>query len=439
VSLRTHLLRGVAGSLGLTVATAALSFVNGVLLARLLGVASYGVYASAVAVVLLLSVPLTLGFDRLLVREVAASSPGAGWPLVRGMIVRAVQVVLPVSTAVALAIGLAAALTSESLASDTLPVLWLALPMIPLLTMSALRHAVMVGLQRIVSAQVPDAIVRPGFYCIALILAIVIAGTISAPAAMALNLLSISVAFGVGLFLLWRLIPTAMRSARPAFETRRWVREALPFALAATALTVMNQIDVVMVGSLAGAQQAGLYAVASRGAALALFGAMAVNVTLAPTVARLWAQGERTRLQGAVTRASRGAFLFALAVALILWLAGPQFLLLFGQEFSAANQALAILAFAHLVDCGLGIGGLMLSMTGHQSLSLIAVASAVATRIVLDLLLIPMYGASGAAMAAVASATIFYGLAAVLAARRLGIDVTPLGIWRWTPGEVDRR
>jgi len=429
VNLRGHLLRGVFGSLGLTVATAGLTFINGVLLARLLGAANYGIYASAIAIVLLLSLPLTLGFDRLLIRDVAASDPLNTWARVRGLIHRAVQIVLPVSIAAIVIVGVGALVLEGSLADETLPVLWLALLMIPLLVLTTLRRSISLGLQRIVSSQLPDAIIRPGLFVVLLAIAYVAVGTISAAAAMALNLFAVAVAFLVGLLLLWYELPPALRGAAPQFETRRWMREALPFALSTAALTIMNQIDVVLVGSLAGATSAGLYAVAARGAGLALFGALAVNTTLAPTASQLWTQHERARLQHVVTRGARGAFVFALGVAVVLWIFGPQFLLLFGPEFVAANSTMAVLAVAQVIDCGFGLGGLMLSMTGLQGINFASVAVAVVFRVGLDVALIPSMGAMGAAVAAVISIAIFNALTAWFTWRRLRIDATPVGLW----------
>jgi len=423
-------MRGVAGSLGLAVAAAGLTFANGVLLARELGAASYGIYASAIAVVLLLSVPLTLGFDRLLIRDVATAGTRNEWSLAQGLLRRALQGVLPISIVAGLAVGIAAWLGSDSLSNETLLVLWIALPMVPLMTLTYLRRAVTLGLQRIVSAQLPDGLLRPGIFFVFLVVAYLVFSSMTAAAAMALNLLSVILAFVVGMYLLWREMPDAMRAARPEFRTRAWIGQALPFALLTAVLTLMNQIDVVLVAGLAGAAPAGLYSVAARGAALALFGAIAVNVTVAPTAAQLWAQGDVARLQHVVTRASRGAFFFALAVAIVLWIAGPRFLLLFGEEFVPANQTLAILALAQVVDCAFGIGGLMLSMTGLQTLGFVAVLVAATSRVVIDLALIPSLGPTGAAIAAVISIALFNGLTAVFTARRLAIDPTPIGVWR---------
>ncbi len=429
MNLRAHLVRGIFGSLGLTITTAAVSFVNGVLLARLLGANGYGIYASAIAVVLLLSAPLALGLDRLLTRDVAASGAQGSWGEAKGLIRRAVQVVVPVSLIAIVIVGVGAAALSGSLDGDTLPVLWLALLMVPLLVLIALRRAITLGLQRIISSQLPDSLVRPGVFGVLLLIAYVASGTLTALAAMALNLVSVIVALVFGLALLVRQVPDQMRASASRFRSRHWLREAVPFALAATATTLMNQIDVVLVGALAGATAAGLYSVAARGAALALFGALAVNTTLAPAAAHLWTRNERARLQFVVTRGARGALLFALVVAALLCVFGDQFLLLFGPEFSAAYATLVVLAITQVIDCGFGIGGLMLSMTGFQGLNFAAIAFAVVLRIAIGIALIPTLGSLGAAVAAAVAITIMNVIATYFCGRRLGLDATPIGAW----------
>jgi O-antigen/teichoic acid export membrane protein len=428
VTLRAHLVRGVFGVLGLTVLTAGLTFINGVLLARLLGASAYGVYASAIAVVLLLGLPLTLGFERLLVRDVAAARARNSWTLAQGLIRRSLQIILPVSLISIGVLGLVAIVLDRSLADDTLPVLLLALLMIPLTTLTIVRRAVTQGLQHIVTSQLPESLIRPGLFTVVLAIAYFSLGSISASVAMALNLACLFVSVSVGVILLVRQLPHELRTAVPAFETRRWIREAIPFALIAAGQTLMGQIDIVLVGALGGATPAGLYAVATRGAALTLFGAAAVGITLAPTTAQLWTTNDNERLQRVVTRAARFAFLFSLVVAIPLWLFGPQFLLLFGEEFQSADPALAVLALSSVIDCGFGIGGLMLAMTGFQRLGLASMGTAVVIRILLDVGLIPIFGAQGAAFAALISVLVINVMTTYFTARHLHIDSTPLGL-----------
>ncbi len=179
-------------------------------------------------------------------------------------------------------------------------------------------------------------------------------------------------------------IPEQVCEAAPRNTGRAyWVREALPFALLAATGSLIAQIDVILVGTIAGAEAAGHYTVAARGAGLVVFGFLAVQVTLAPTISRLWVAHDIRRLQLAITRAARGAFAFALALSVVLWVFGPQFLSLFGAEFVAADPILAVLALTALVDVALGLGPVSLAMTGHQRAGFVAVAVTAGTRVVI--------------------------------------------------------
>jgi O-antigen/teichoic acid export membrane protein len=427
VTLRAHLVRGVVGSLGLTVTSAALTFVNGILLARLLGPAGYGVYASVIAVVLLLSNTMMLGFDRLIVRELAALGGRGEWAMARGLVQRAGQIVLPASIGAAFLVGLLGLLLRDQLHEELLGVLLIGLAIVPLADLTSLRRSITLGLHQIVSAQLPDSIVRPGLFAVLLGATLLTGSSADPQLAIALNLVAVTCAVLVGLGLLVRQVPRALLDTKSSFATRHWILETIPFALLIAVYTFLAQIDVVLVAALAGAEAAGLYSVAVRGASLALFGAAAVAVTLGPTVARLWDERDLPRLQLAVTSGVRGSFVFALAVAVVLIVFGRPFLLLFGPEFTAAEDTLAILAVAQVVEVGLGMGGVILTMTGHQSVALRAGLAAVVVRVGFGVWLIPSLGANGAAIAAILSIVTFNGLMAVAVIRRLKIDPTPIG------------
>ncbi len=65
--LRSHLIKGAAGSFVLQVGFAGLAFFNAIVLARVLGASGYGTFANAMAWVSLLTIPATFGFGILLV------------------------------------------------------------------------------------------------------------------------------------------------------------------------------------------------------------------------------------------------------------------------------------------------------------------------------------------------------------------------------------
>ena len=105
---------------------------------------------------LLVTLPLALGFDRLIVRNVAASATAESWSLARGLIVRAVELVVPVTLGSIVIIGLAAVALQGSFAPGTVPVLLIALLTIPPTVLIIVRRALTLGLKRIVSSQLPE-------------------------------------------------------------------------------------------------------------------------------------------------------------------------------------------------------------------------------------------------------------------------------------------
>ena len=96
-SLRSRLTKGAAGTFGLNVAGTGLSFIASVLLARLLGAKDFGTYAYAMTWVGFLSFLTVLGFDKLLIRNVATYQTTSSWGLMRGLIRLANQLVFWVS------------------------------------------------------------------------------------------------------------------------------------------------------------------------------------------------------------------------------------------------------------------------------------------------------------------------------------------------------
>src|SRR5258706_12428897 len=74
-----NLVRAAAGSLALRAVSLGLVFICQVLLTHSLGAHAYGLYAYALAWMKALSVPATLGLERLVVREVAIYRARSDW------------------------------------------------------------------------------------------------------------------------------------------------------------------------------------------------------------------------------------------------------------------------------------------------------------------------------------------------------------------------
>lgn len=398
----------------------------------MLGPADYGIYAYCIAMVTLLAMPAALGIPQLLVRQVAAYAYHRDWGLMRGLWRWSNQLVLIAGAAVAALAGLGSWLLAARLPPAGLWVFWLALPLVPLLALGALRVAALRGLHHVVLAQLPEGLLRPGLFLAAAVLAWLVLGPDFGPlSAMVAQTGATLAAFLVGAILLLRLRPAAVRSATPAYRARQWRTSALPMLFVGGVYVINTNADLIMLGWFGAARDVGVYQVATRGAQVVLFVMMAANLTAAPLFSRLFQQQDQRELQRVATLTARMILLFAVPLALLLILfGGPLLGLVFGPAYVAGATALALLAAGQLVNAGSGSAAELLLMTGFERLYAKVAAFGVAVNIGLNLALIPVWGIEGAATATATSIVIVnFGLA-LLARRRMGIDVTALG---WTP------
>jgi len=427
--LRAHLLRGSVASIALKVFCTAASLGTAVILARILGPEGYGTYAYALALVTLLSVPAQFGLPTLVVREVAAYHVKEQWGLMRGLLLRANQAVVAVSLGFAAVTGAIALALGERFSQEQLATFAWALVLLPLIALGNLRGAALQGLRHVVTGQLPEQLLRPGMLVVLLLLFVVFFGshTLTPPRAMAMHALAALTAFTVGAWLLARALPAQAKMATTAYNTRAWMRSALPLAFLAGMQIINGQTDIVMLGIFRPADDVGVYRVVVQGAALVIFTLNAVNVVLAPNISRLYAAGEKERLQRMITWSARVILLTALPVAGLFIFFGDSILgAVFGDEYVRGSTALAILCLGQLVNAGMGSVGYLLNMTGHERDTATGVAVAAGVNVVLNLALIPPFGMEGAAVATATSLIIWNLFLVWQVYRRIGIISTVL-------------
>lgn len=415
------------GSGGLNGATLVFNFVVALLLSRLLGPEEYGAYSFALAWALLLSVPAMLGLSQLVVREVATYRVRGDWRRVRGLLRRGNQAVLAASFAVCVtsaALFFALGWPEPPFFEPTIA----ALALVPVLTLVAVRQSAMQGLGAVVLGRVPEALVAP-MLLIVLVLAFEAAlpGGISARSAVEAQVLGAFVAALLGLYLLRRTLPDDVRKAEPLAETRAWLVGATPILLASAIQAVNVQAGTILTGSMAGSEEAGVYAVAVRVALLLSFVLIASLPGLMPTIAELHEKGELVALQRLLTRAARLVFVGSLPIVLGAIVFAEPMLELFGAEFGVGSTTLRILCVGQLVQVATGLAGTILIMIGEAGPTTWAVGAGTVLNLVLSVALIPEFGAEGAAVATAASIAFANVLMVVMLWRRRRIYSAALG------------
>lgn len=399
-----------------------MGFALAVLLARFLGSVGYGRYALAFAWSMFLLTPAILGLNTFLVRGIAVYEVQEKWPLMKGLLFRTNQLVLLTSTSIAVC-GTIVALTCFS-PSFRGP-FCVAMMLVPLTSLTLLRQGAMQAVGRVVSGQLPEYVVRPLLLVVGVVtLRLVGAGLLTPTTALAVNVTGVTAAFVLGALLLKRALPAAIRSARPEFATREWLRASLPMMLISGVWMANAYATTLVVGTLDGSRAAGVYSVVQRGAELIVVLLYAANMPLAPAVARLHARGDRQGLEQTTERIARASLLVSVPMAAAFIAFPGVYLRLFGAGFRTGATALMIVAVGQLVNSVAGPSGNVLMMTGQERVAVRGVAAGLAANLVLAIALVPPLGVTGGGIAFASSLVLWNAVLVVLARRRLGVNVT---------------
>ena len=400
-SLRFRLVRDTVGVMAIRALSMGLSFAVSVVLARLLGVREFGLYSLAMSVLGLLVVPATFGFPQLLVREIAACRVKGEWGLIRGLLRFAQRTSLLASLGIALVGRLVLWVLSDRFSGEAVRVLAMAFVALPFWALLQLHGASLRGFERILAGQWVSTVIRPLGFLILLGAAWLFAGGIAdASLALRLHILAAGIALAFAFYLLQSQLSRSVPSNAVNSNTAVWVRSALSLAFLVLLNLVPQHAGILMLGWMRSPEEAGLYKVAYQTASLIPFGLMAVNTAVAPTLAQLYAVGDKAKLRKVMLTASAVATAFALPLVLLFILRGSWFLgLAFGEAFTESAIALAIITGGQLVNAATGPVGLLLIMSGHENKATLSIGIGSTVNLVLNVALIHIWGVNGAAAA----------------------------------------
>lgn len=399
-----------------------LAYVTHVVFAKWLGVADYGVYVYALAWLNVLTILAQVGLNTSTVRLTAELRGRNEKALIADLSRFSVVTVLFAGTGVVALSALALWLASDALEAAQVEVLTITLPLVVVLSLLYQRMAVLQGFERVAQAQVFLEIARP-LALLALAGAAYVSFGLSATGAMAANIIATASALVVAVIVVRRFISVhagaLSRNARENY--RAWLVMSLPYLAIGALTAVMQQSDILMLGSLMGGVAAGLYAPAVKLAQLVLFPMMAIRSRAAPLMAKLHAAGDLTDLQRQMnTTTVTSALTGVVLVAGLIW-QRENLLGLFGPDFVAASPALVVLALGMGVFALTGGVEVFLIYGPFERVTMMIYAVVVGLNIALNVVLIPPFGVLGAAYATAATVTLRGVISAYVVWRHTGI------------------
>lgn len=427
-NILTRLALGASGTLIVNTASTGLYFLISLFLARFLKASGFGAYTYAISLIRLLMVFSMIGLDTLLVREISAYKKLSKWSLMKGLIKWSNLMVFFVATVLAILTAFIFFIFSAHFEDKQIITLWISLVILPIIAIVYCKQSILIGYNVIVIGQIPASLLRPSFFLVFIFLGyLIFNANLSAIKTMMMYVLATGMTLIVTSKLLIKTMPDFLKDVKPQYERRMWLSSAWPLLLVGGMNIINSQTDILMLGTLMGSTEAGIYVSATKGAELTIFVHLAVNRALGPLVASLYAENSISKLQNLITKGTRITFFASLPIGIALILFGSWFLGFFGQEFIRGKEALSILCFSRLIDAGMGPVNILLIMTGFERFAALALSISAVLNILLNATLIPVFGINGAAWAT-ATCIILYGFIQVSMVRtKLGIKPTILG------------
>jgi O-antigen/teichoic acid export membrane protein len=389
--------RSAGATATLNVGNIAIAFLASLLYARVLGPHGYGLYAYVIACTQVLIIPAGMGFQSYLVREGAKAPNSLLW-LRRWADARTWITGLIAAALLACAWFIPAAAGAR--------ILFLIAAPLPLLTsLSSVRKALVQAHGWVARSQWPQLILTPACTLVAGVVLWRWRGGFTPAELMTITVAAMLLSIAVNAMQL-RMAARGMAASQPV-QAR--IKAALPLMWVSAMYLVNGRVDVIMLGSIRGAHETGVYAVAVRAAGLVIFLLAVANLTIAPRISKLYCAEDTAGLQRLVSATSIRVLLLTLPLALFL-IFGAHILLHFfyGVAFTGGASSIRILAISQLLVVALGPVGVLLNMTAHANLSAKAFGIGAVVNITMNAILIPFFGMEGSAIATGASTLLAY-------------------------------
>ena len=211
-------------------------------------------------------------------------------------------------------------------------------------------------------------------------------------------------------------------------DFRSLIPSLLPLWAAAVVYAMIQQFDVVIVGSLLSKADAGSYFAAQKTAQLLSLVLIAGGLATAPHMSALYHAGKFGELQSLCRKLAIAIAGVTLAGFVFLIFAGKLLLSFFDPQFVAAYPVLIAIALGTVVDAVAGPNAYLMQMTKFEGAYLKTLVICYALVIVAQLMLIPRYGSLGAALASACGIVTWNFLAIYILRRKAGLDPSLLAI-----------
>lgn len=392
--------RAAAVNLGAGAIGATVNLLIAVVVGRHLGVEGAGSYFLVVAVFMIAANTVELGADTGLVRFVSAARAVGTPAQIPSLLRSALRPVLVAVVLLALA-GAAVALAVEEPVPGVSPsLLVVASAVAGALALTAVLLGLIRGYDDAITFPVLQSLVLPTGRLVAIGLAVLAGWGVNGLLAAWLSPVPLILVLAAAVA--WRLLrgtPRAPGSVDRRSTGAAFWRFSAARGVTACVETLLEWIDVILVGALTSPAEAGIYAVVTRCVRASEVVQQAGRIIVGPLISGALARGDLDRARDAYGVVTAAMVWLSWPFFILLAVFGDQVLRLFGSGFEDGAVAMSVLAIAMALATAAGTVQTILLMGGRSTWQLADKTGALVLNVALDLLLIPVWGITGAAIA----------------------------------------
>ena len=205
-------------------------------------------------------------------------------------------------------------------------------------------------------------------------------------------------------------------------DTGRMLRFSLLASVGLTFSLLAMWLDKLVIGYFRGSDEVGVYQSASSIASLFPMVLNAFTAILWPLFAKRADQGDFDRIVRLYRIAIRWGLSIAIPAFLVVCLDSERVIrVVFDERFVAGSVPLIVLAISQLTNAATGPVGPLLLITGHKLSWFVISGCALVANIGLNIAMVPVWGMTGAAVATAISTALLFGGGLVVAYWRIGL------------------
>lgn len=404
-----------------------LTYCSQLVIARIVGVETYGLYAYVLAWMVVLTYLSTLGFEIGLLRFVPAYETEREWRRLKGVVQYAHRRVTLVSISVSLiGVGVVLSLRLSPALRDTFLT---GFALVPVLALLFIRCSVVRAFGGVVSAVAPDRVVRDGVLIGLLLVPFFLGWGMNAPLVMAATLFSAAVGLGCASLAMYRYRPRFIAHVAADYDAPAWRRAVLPLVVLGAVEALLNRTGVILLGWLADTKSAGIYSLVFNIAFVVALPRLAVNTLFAPTVSSLYARNDMQTMQALVAQAALWTLLAGACIGIVLFVVAEPFLSWFGPGYEAGVPALRILLVGQVLAAAAGSQLFVMTMTGQERTAAVLLTASTVFNASVSAGLVALLGLEGAAIGTAATLIVWNVAMAISLWRRLGLRTGVFGMY----------